>query len=176
MELWDVYDINRKYTGKVIDRHSNERLKKGEYHLVVQAIIINSKGEILLNKRSKLKNKYPNMWESTSGSCIKGENSLQAILREIREELGINFNKSDATFYKTLRDDNAKDFKDIWLFRKDLKIKDLSYTDGEVIDSKWVTIDEFDKMINNKEIIPTIDFTREDYKKCLEFYSIYSNF
>lgn len=62
MELWDVYDINRKYTGKVIDRHSNERLKKGEYHLVVQAIIINSKGEILLNKRSKLKNKYPNMF------------------------------------------------------------------------------------------------------------------
>ena len=45
MELWDVYDINRKFTGKVIDRHSNERLKKGEYHLVVEAIIINLKGE-----------------------------------------------------------------------------------------------------------------------------------
>lgn len=32
MELWDVYDINRKCTGKVIDRHSNEKLKEGEYH------------------------------------------------------------------------------------------------------------------------------------------------
>ena len=41
-----------------------------------------------------------------------------------------------------------KDFKDIWLFRKDLEIKDLSYTDGEVVDSKWVTIDEFEKMID----------------------------
>lgn len=50
MELWDVYDINKKFTGKVIDRHSEERLKEGEYHLVVEAIIINSKGEILLNK------------------------------------------------------------------------------------------------------------------------------
>ena len=85
-----------------------------------------------------------------------------------KEELGVIFNESDAVFYKTLRDDNAKDFKDIWLFRKDLEIKDLSYTDGEVIDSKWVTIDEFEKMINNKEIIPTIDFAKEDYKKCLE--------
>ena len=28
MELWDVYNINRKFTGKVIDRHSDERLKK----------------------------------------------------------------------------------------------------------------------------------------------------
>ena len=84
MELWDVYDINKRFTGKVIDRHSDERLKEGEYHLVVEAIIINSKGEILLNKRSKFKNKYPNMWESTAGSCIKGENSLQSMLREIR--------------------------------------------------------------------------------------------
>ena len=168
MELWDVYDINRKCTGKVIDRHSDEKLKEGEYHLVVEAIIINSKGEILLNKRSKFKNKYPNMWESTGGSCIKGENGLKAILRELREELGIIFDESDAIFYKTLRDDNAKDFKDIWLLKKNLEIKDLIYTDGEVIDSKWVTIDEFEKMIDNKEIIPTIDFDKEDYKKCLE--------
>ena len=56
MELWDVYDVNRKFTGKVIDRHSDEKLKDGEYHLVVEAIIINFKGEILLNKRSKFAN------------------------------------------------------------------------------------------------------------------------
>lgn len=116
MELWDVYDINRKCTGKVIDRHSDEKLKEGEYHIVVETILINS----------------------------------------------------NAIFYKTLRDDNAKDFKDIWIFRKDLEIQDLNYVDGEVIDSKWVTINEFEKMINNKEIIPTIDFAKEDYKKCLE--------
>ena len=168
MELWTVYDVNRKCTGKVIDRHSDVKLKKGEYHLVVEAVIINSKGEILLNKRSRFKKKYPNMWETTGGSCIKCENSLQAILREIREELGIIFNKSDAIFYKTLRDDDAKDFKDIWIFRKDLEIKNLSYTDGEVVDSKWVTIDEFEKMVNCKIIIPTIDFSKEDYKKFLE--------
>lgn len=34
--------------------------------------------------------------------------------------------------------------------------------------SKWITIDEFEKMIDNEEIIPTIDFDKEDYKKCLE--------
>ena len=51
MELWDVYDVNRNYTGKVIDRHSDEKLNEGEYHLVVEAIIINSKAELLLNKR-----------------------------------------------------------------------------------------------------------------------------
>ena len=51
MELWDIYDINKEKTGKVIDRHGDEKLKDGEYHLVVEAIIINSKGEIFYYKR-----------------------------------------------------------------------------------------------------------------------------
>lgn len=38
----------------------------------------------------------------------------------------------------------------------------------EVIDSKWVTIEEFEIMCNQKEIVPTVDFTREDYEKCLK--------
>ena len=130
MELGDVYDINRNKTGKVIDRHSNDRLSTGEYHLVTEAIIINSRNEILLTKRASTKQKYPLMWECTCGSCIKGENTLQAILRELKEELGLNFKKNEANFYKTLRDDNAKDFKDI--------------------------------------IVPTIDFNKEDYEKCIK--------
>ena len=149
MELWDIYDIDKRFTGKVIDRHSQDKLKEGEYHLVVEAVIINSNGEILLSKRSELKNKYPNMWECTMGSCIKGENSLQAILRELREELGINFNE-------------------IWLLKKNLEIIDLKFTDGEVVDAKWINVDKFEKMINNKEIIPTIDFTKEDYMEMLK--------
>lgn len=85
MELWDIYDINRNETGRIIDRHSNERLKEGEYHLVVEAIIMNSSRRILLSRRAEFKQKYPLMWECAGGSCIKGENSLQAILREIKK-------------------------------------------------------------------------------------------
>ena len=168
MELWDVYDINRNKTGKVIDRHSNDRLSAGEYHLVTEAIIINSRNEILLTKRASTKQKYPLMWECTCGSCIKGENTLQAILRELKEELGLNFKKNEANFYKTLRDDNAKDFKDIYIFKKDIEYKDISFTDKEVIDCRWVTIEEFEKMKSENIIVSTIDFNKEDYEKCIK--------
>ncbi len=168
MELWDIYDKNRNKTGKVIDRNSNERLKEGEYHLVTEAIIMNNKGQLLLNKRAKFKQKYPLMWEFCGGSSIQGENSLKAILREAKEELGLYLNEKEAIFYKTIRDEKAKDFKDIWLFVKDIEIKDLKFIDGEVIDSKWVTIEEFKKLLYKKEIIPTIDFNEEDYKKITE--------
>jgi len=43
MELFEVYDINRQKTAKIIDRNGNEKLQEGEYHIVVEAVIINSK-------------------------------------------------------------------------------------------------------------------------------------
>lgn len=168
MELWDVYDINRNKTGKLIDRHGKEKLQDGEYHLVTVAVIINDRGQLLLTKRAPSKNKYPLMWECTGGSCVKGEDTLQGILRELGEEIGLKFKAEDANLLKTVRDDESNDFKDIWLFRKNIEPKDLKFTDGEVIDAKLVTIDEFEKMYNNKELVPTIDFSKEDYEKCIK--------
>lgn len=162
MELWDVYNINREKTGKVIDRHVCEILQDGEYHLVTEAIIINSKQEILMSKRAESKTKYPLMWECNGGSVKSGEDTLQAILRELKEELGIALNENEAIFYKTIRDDKAKDFKDIWIFRKDIYLKELSFTDNEVIEAKWVSIKEFEKMRKNNDIVPTIDFDEKE--------------
>ena len=165
MELWDIYDSNKNKTGKVIARNNRSMLKVGEYHLVVEAVIINPKGEILLGKRASSKEKFPLMWECCGGACIKGETSLQGILREIKEELGLEFKEKDAIFYKTIKDDEAKDFKDIWLFKGNIFIEDIKFADGEVIDVKWVTEEKFKKMCKEKEIVPTNDFTIEDYEK-----------
>ena len=167
MELWDVYNIDREKAGKVIDRHSFEILQNGEYHLVAEAIIINSKQEILMSKRAASKTKYPLMWECNGGSVKSGEDTLQAILRELKEELGIKLNKDEAIFYKTIRDDKAKDFKDIWIFRKDIYLKELSFTDNEVIEAKWVSIKEFEKMRKNNDIVPTIDFDEKELKNII---------
>ena len=167
MELWDVYNIDREKAGKVIDRHSFEILQNGEYHLVAEAIIINSKQEILMSKRAASKTKYPLMWECNGGSVKSGEDTLQAILRELKEELGIKLNKDEAIFYKTIRDDKAKDFKDIWIFRKNIDLKELLFTDNEVIEAKWVSIKQFEKMRKHNDIVPTIDFDEKELKNII---------
>lgn len=41
-ELWDIYDGNKRKTGRTAERGVYE-FKDGEYHLVVQAIILNTK-------------------------------------------------------------------------------------------------------------------------------------
>ena len=80
----------------------------------------------------------------------------------------MEFKTDEAKFYKTIRDNNAKDFKDIWLFIKDIEQTNLRYNDGEVIDAKWVTIEELEEMKIKKEVVPTLDFTKNDYYKLVD--------
>lgn len=165
-ELWDIYDINKNKTGRIAERNAYN-FQKGEYHIVVTGIIMNSKNEILISKRAKNK-KFGGMWECNGGSILSGETSLEGILRELKEELGIKFTKKEAIFLKEIRRDKIPpDFKELWLFRKDIKIEDITFPDGEAIEAKWVNIEEFMNMCNSKKIIPTIDFGKEEYIKAL---------
>lgn len=167
MELWDVYDVDKKKTGKIIDRHSNERLNDGEYHLAAEAIIINE-NKILISKRADFKNNYPLLWECTEGSVKSGENSIDGILREINEELGLQFNKEDALLYKEIRDDGAKVFKDIWIFNKRVDINKIVFKDHEVIDVKWATIDDLEEMKEKNMLIPKFKINRVEFNNILK--------
>ena len=166
-ELWDVYDCNKRKTGRTVVR-GVDILKEGEYHMVVHAIIINSKNELLISKRAQHKN-YGLMWEFNGGSVLAGETNLEGMLREVKEELGIQFSAKDAIFFKeTRREKLPPNFKQLWLFKKDVQDKEITLPDGETIDWKWVTIEEFNRMVNNGEVVPTIEFDEEDYKIALE--------
>lgn len=166
-ELWDIYDTNKKKTGRTAERDVYH-LKEGEYHIVVEGIIINSKNEILITKRAPHK-KFGLMWECNGGSVLLGETSLDGMIRELREELGVKFDKKDAIYLKEVRRDKVPpNFKDLWLFKKDIDNKEITFPDGESIDYKWVTIEEFINMCNNKEIVPTIDFGLEEYNQALD--------
>ena len=165
-ELWDIYDINKKKIGKTAERDTYQ-FKEGEYHIVVTGVIINSKKEILICKRAKHK-KFGLMWECSGGSILAGETSLEGIIRELKEELGIEFSKKEAIFLKEIRRDKIPpDFKDIWVFKKDIDEREIIFPDGEAIDAKWVTIDKFIQMYKNKEIVPTVDFGIDEYNKAL---------
>lgn len=162
-EFWDVYDENKKKTGKTAERGVYE-FENGEYHLVVQAIILNTKNEILITKRAPFK-KFGGMWECNGGSVIRGETSLEGILREVKEELGIEFSKKEAIFLKEVkREMIPANFKDLWLFKRDIADNEITLPDGEATDFKWVNIDEFIKMFDNKKIVPTVDFGRGEYE------------
>ncbi|MBR4110282.1 MAG: NUDIX domain-containing protein [Clostridia bacterium] len=166
-ELWDVYDSNKRKTGKIAERGVDILLSDGNYHIVVQGVIINSKNQILISKRAPHK-KFGLMWEMNGGSILKGETSLEGIIRELKEELGIEVCKREAAFLKCLKSEEVPlDFQDFWLFRKDVDLKDITFPDGETIAAKWVSIEEYLEMVKKKEVMPTINFTEEDYRNAI---------
>ena len=89
-EIWDLYDENRKLLGK--DHVRGEQLPIDGYHLVVHVWIRNAKGEYLISQRSANRPTYPLMWECVGGLGVKGEDSLQGAIREIKEEVGVDLN------------------------------------------------------------------------------------
>ena len=166
MELWDVYDKDRNKTGKVIERGKDTLEKGKEYHIVVTGIIMNSKDEILISQRAEHK-PLPLQWECNGGFILAGETSLEGIVRELKEELGLQFSKKEAIFLKTVESKKHPNFKDLWVFRKDIVIKDVRFADEEAIAAKWVNIDEFIEMYNNGEIVKTVDFGIEEYHEAI---------
>ncbi len=91
------------------------------------------------------------MWSITGGSVRAGENSLDGILRELSEELGISACKSDMNFLASYK--RKFDYVDVWLLNKNIDTKDIVMQEDEVQDVKWVTLEEFENMLNNNEAV-----------------------
>ncbi len=154
VELWDILDENRQKTGKTVVR--GEHMKQDEYHLVVHVWILNSKGEFLISKRTPNKT-YPNMWETTGGSAIMGDDSLKAALREVKEELGLELSPTygECLFSYRRQHHYFPDFVDIWLFKEDIDINDIVYQPEEVCDAMWATPKQIISMIQEGEFVDT---------------------
>lgn len=144
MELWDVLDENRNKTGKLIER--GQPLKPDEYHLVVFAFIRNSTGQFVISKRSPEKT-FPNTWEITGGSAVTGDDSYSAVVREVKEELGVDLIGKGSILRSTKHDGEHPYFSDIWLFEQDVELQDIICQVGEVSEAKIVSKDEIKKLI-----------------------------
>ena len=96
-EILDVLDEKGNYTNEVATR--SDCHKFGLWHKAGVVFVINSNNEILLQKRSANKKLWPNMWDITAGGhVLSGEFGYQAVIRETKEEIGLEITKNDLTF------------------------------------------------------------------------------
>ena len=168
-ELIDVYNSNKEKTGKIVERKRGASLEKGEYIISVTCWIINKDGKILLTQR-KLDKHNGGKWEPTTGLIVSGESSLQGMIRELNEEIGINVNQSEIKLIKEIVEERAdvSFFRDIYLIKKDIDLEDIKYKDGEVVSAKYATIDEFKLMLSNNETLEYLEYFIDLYKEIIK--------
>ena len=152
MEYRDLYDENRKLTGEKILK--DNKIPEGKYINTVVIFIENKRGELLLQV-----NKKYNKWSTTGGHPKSGETSVEGIITEVKEELGIDISSDEVILFKTIKTED--DFVDLYYLNKDIDIMDIDRNE-EVGEVGWFNEDEILEMISKKKLIPShVTFYKE---------------
>lgn len=146
MEKRDLYDKNRQKTNEVI--YETDETPKNRYILVELVLIQNSKGEILVQKRSKQKG---GEYGLTAGHAKSGESSIQGIISEIKEELGLEVSKEELKLIYSERNDEDRCFYDLYYLLKDIDISKIKYEVTEVESVKWCSKEEIKELCEKGE-------------------------
>lgn len=91
-EIFDVVDEDDAVTGQAT---RGEVHAKGLLHRAVHVFVFNKRGDLLMQRRSMLKDAHPGVWDSSvAGHLDAGEDYEAAALREMEEEMGIGGGKA----------------------------------------------------------------------------------
>ncbi|MGN1299537.1 MAG: NUDIX domain-containing protein [Candidatus Scatovivens sp.] len=143
LEKRDLYDINRERTGETIFK--GDTIPDGKYIIVVLVFIQNTEGKFLIQKRSKIKN---GKFATTGGHPKTGENSIQGILTEVKEEIDLDLNIKDLQLYYSDRSDKERVFWDDYYIKMDVSnIENLVLQEEEVESVCWLSIDEIKNLM-----------------------------
>lgn len=149
-ERFDLYDVNRNLTGKTLER--GNKVPEGYYRLVVHVCIFGSDGRMLIQKRQPFKSGWAGMWDITAGgSAQAGDTSQQAASRELKEEVGIDYDLTGIRPAMTIYFDGG--FNDIYTINMDVDIDSLELQTAEVEQVKWASEEEILDMLHEKEFV-----------------------
>jgi len=149
MEILDIYDDDGKLTGKTIIRGDKSVSLSENEHIALSVIFIeNSEGKFLIQKTSKEKG---GEFSSTGGHVESGETPLEAIKREVNEELGIDIIKDNIEEIGYILYDMP--IRYIYYIKKDIDINKVKLQKEEVDYVNFMNKEEIEELINNNEML-----------------------
>ena len=156
MELWDIYDKDKNRTGRTMKRN-DWCLKDGEYHLTVLGIVAHKDGRFLITKRVMTKAWAPGWWEVSGGAAMAGEDSKDAVIREVREETGLDVSNWDGGYLFTYKRENPGEgdnyFVDIYRFEMDVKEEDVHIQTAEAMGFQFADLDTIKKLAEQDKFL-----------------------
>ena len=151
MELWDLYDRDRRPLGRLHER--GKPLAEGEYHLSVHIAIFSTDGRMLIQRRTDDRLSWGGLWDiSAAGSVTAGENSAEGAHRELFEELGLDrdFTDNRPRFSINYRGG----FGDYYFIIEDVDLADVVPQPTEVAEVRYATREEIHELLDEDKFIP----------------------
>ena len=150
MEYWDVYDKKGKWKRRVIRK--GERLKNSDYHLIAEGWILRDDGNFIIQRRSLNKKSFAGMWYcSAGGSVISRETPKEGMIREFKEELGIDIREDELKLKRIITEKNTIFY--IFLVRKNVSLDEIVMQEEEVMDVDIAGVEKIQQMIEDKTFI-----------------------
>lgn len=151
-ELIDIVDEKNVVTGKST---RGEAHKKGLIHRALSVLVVNSKGQILLQQRSANRSIHPLSWDlSTSEHVLASETYEEAGKRSVKEELGVRV--------------KVKTVGEINLQRRQYKVAGKDIFENEMVVMLISSIHEGPFKLDPKEVNQVKFFSIEEIGKMLK--------
>lgn len=145
MELWDIYDRDKRPTGRTM-RRNDWILQDGEYHLTVLGVVRHTDGRFLITRRVLTKAWAAGWWEVPGGAVMAGESSRSAVNREVLEETGLDVSAVPGepllTYHRENPGEGDNYFVDCYRFTMDFTDGDVKIRPDEALEFKLATLGE----------------------------------
>lgn len=140
-ETWDLRDRDGDLIGATHRR--GDPLPEGRFHTVASVCAVRDDGRVLLTRRAIGKT-YALAWEIPAGSALSGESSVEAGVRELREETGIAVDAEAMVLVDRFIEESA-----LFDFYVVPAPRDATVTPDpeEVCDFEWATLDDVDARV-----------------------------
>lgn len=152
-----IVDENDQIIGSEDQKVAEE---KGNIFRLVRIFVTNSKGQILLQRRSPTKRIQPNKWDQSAGGHVdEGEDYLTAARREVFEELGIeNPDLEEITKYYKESMVHGLNHKKFNMVYKMIYDGEIIFKEDEIAEVKWFTRQELDELVKTNPDNFTLGF------------------
>ncbi len=152
-ELIDQVDENNQVIGPVVRAEAHT---KGLWHRSVHGWVHSEQGNILIQRRSYDKSDAPGKLDMAfAGHVRAGVSMQQSVVEEAKEELDLNPNEEQTSDFREAKFDRHSEqmpephrqFVNAY-FIKIAEDTALKFSDGEVVEVRWVEFDQFMQLLD----------------------------
>jgi isopentenyl-diphosphate delta-isomerase type 1 len=147
-EFFDVVDEDDNVIGKASREECHNR---GLIHRSVMFFIFDDEDKVLVTKRTKTKDFFPEYWSIVLGGHVHaGESYEEAVVREIEEEVGL---KAKPFFISSFKKRIPEEKENVKVYGVAVKDR-IILNDEELEKGEFLDLEEMEEKLKNQDFLP----------------------